>query len=303
MSVHHRLDAEELSDTSLYELYSALGDRDTPRLFQQKFKITTDSDIPTGAANSIDRKTIHFDRIIYQQIMDGEFKATGLEPDQIIAAWCQHEHSEITIVDGDNAVDIYFPAHKRALRREHEVYRFCGQEPEKVEKVFWPALVKCYARPPKKVPLDLWCGPILDNASEQDEEIIARLQKLGVRDAFRRSKYDAHYGIGGAQCGACRHWIGDRAKDLSECAIINGMVRTDRHCDFWLDREKTVKQAAKGDDYEKLSHEAVSYGPGRSNERCRTCRYSDHGSPPHCSLVADPIEPGKWCRLWSDETP
>lgn len=300
MSIHSRLEVEEMSETSLYELYSVFGERDTPTLYEEPFTLDTAHDWPTGAGNTVDRKIVGIDRTLYQQVMDGEFKNTNLEPQQIINAWVRHERFEISIVQGDNPVDTQQPAHKRALRAEHELVEFCGANVAAYEKVIWPALVACYARPIKKPHPGMWCAPLLDRLSTQeDEEIIARLQKLGVRDAFKRSKYGAHYGFGNYQCIDCRNYLGKSA--IEECRVIDGMVRSDRHCDFWQDR--SVAAMAKDESDEKLSHEAVTYGDGKNGEFCRTCKYSDHGSPPHCALVADPIAKGGWCRLWSAMNP
>src|SRR5882672_3864553 len=99
MTIGHRLEDEELSDTSLYELYSILGERDTPYLFDQPYKIDTEHDWPTGGGNTVDRKIIGIDRTLYSQVMDNEFKASGLEPMHIINGWLQHEHSELCIID------------------------------------------------------------------------------------------------------------------------------------------------------------------------------------------------------------
>lgn len=295
MSIGQRLEDEELSDTSLYELYSVLGERDTPFLFDQSYKLDTAHDWPTGGGNTVDRRIIGIDRTLYSQVMDNEFKATGLEPMHIINGWIQHEHVEICIVDGDNAVDTYQPGHRRALAREHEFYRFLGADIPRIEKAYWPALVACYNRPIRKPHPAMWCGPLLDNAGEHDEEILEHLQKLGVKDAFKRSKYDTHYGIGPAKCADCMNYGGKT--EMEPCRIVNGLVRNDRHCDFWQNRPVTAM--AKDDDDEKLSHQSVSYGEGHAPEFCRTCKYSDHKEKPKCALVMDPIEKNGWCRLWS----
>src|SRR6185437_3554037 len=100
MSIGHRLAEDELTQASIAELYSALGNRDTPELYQRPYKLDTDHDCPAGGGNSLDRKTKYIDRILYQECMDGEFKASGLEPQQIMDRWLDHEHSEKCIADG-----------------------------------------------------------------------------------------------------------------------------------------------------------------------------------------------------------
>jgi hypothetical protein len=296
VTIGHRIEAEELSDTSLYELYSILGERDTPYLFDQPYKLDTEHDWPTGGGNTVDRKIIGIDRTLYSQVMDNEFKASGLEPIHIINGWLQHEHVELCIIDGDNAIDTYRPGHLRALAREHEFYRFLGADISKVEKVFWPALVACYDRPVRKPNVGMWCGPLLDNAGERDEEILSQLQKLGVKDAFKRSKYDAHYGFGPGHCDDCHNFLGKG--EIEPCRVINGLVRASRHCDFYQDQ--SIAAMVKLDDVDKLQHHAVSYGRGHDPEYCHTCKYSDHAEKPKCALVVD-ISPNGWCRLWTEE--
>lgn len=237
MSVHSRLEIEELADTSLYALYSVLGESDTPYLFDQGYKLDTEHDCPTGGGNTIDRKTKLIDRVLYTQVMDNEFKASGLERMQIVNAWLQHEHVEICIVDGDNPIDTQPPAHQRALRREHEFVKFCGAKPKTYEETIWPGLVACYHRPVKKPHPLFWCGPLLSDPTERDEELLAELRKHGVIDAFKRGKYDVHYGIGARLCADCLHWHPDRLKQeagsIAMCEIVTGLVRHDRHCDHW----------------------------------------------------------------------
>jgi hypothetical protein len=241
MSIHHRADGEELADTSLWELYNVLGERDTAWLFDQKYKIDTEHDCPTGGGNTIDRKTKLIDCILYQQVMDNEFKASGLTRGQIINAWLQHEHVEICIIDGDNPIDTQPPAHDRALAREHEFVRFCGAKVPTYENAIWPGLVDCYNRPVKKPHPQYWCGPLLSDPTDRDEEILKELRRLGVTDAFKRSKYEVHYGIGEYACADCKHWHPQFMKqkigfgELAGCEIATGLVRDNRHCDHWTE--------------------------------------------------------------------
>jgi hypothetical protein len=245
MSIIQRLEDDEILDTSLFELYSILGENDTPRLFDEPYTVNTDHDISFGAGNSTDRRTKYIDHLLYEEIMDGEFNATGLDPQQLIGRFLDHEHCEKCIVDGDNPVDTYEPGHKRALRKEHEgVLAILGKDDGKrkiahYETVIWPGLVRCYNRPVKNPPLDLWCGPILgDPTEERDQEIIAQLRKLGVKDAGKRSKYEVHYGFGKKPCIDCRHYdnepLAKPQRDLAPCMVTSGLVRMDRHCDFWM---------------------------------------------------------------------
>lgn len=243
MSIGQRLDEDELSDTSLQALYSVLGERDTPSLFDRPYAVDFEHDIPSAGANSVDRKTKYIDRTLYAEVMDGEFKATGLEPQQLIERWLDHEHCELCIIDGDNPVDTYAPGHKRALKLEHiGVLAILGRKDglakiRNYESVIWPGLVRCYHRPIKKPPKDLWCGPYLDDPTPRDYEILDALSKFGVYDAAKHSKYDVHYGFGHDNCDKCSGWNPDfmaqEQKQLAACHRVNGLVRYDRHCDLW----------------------------------------------------------------------
>jgi hypothetical protein len=241
MSIGHRLEDDELSDVTLDDLYGILGNGDTPKLFAQSYKIDCEYDIPFGAGNSIDRKTIYFDRQLYEEVMDNAFAATGLEPQQIIDRWCDHEHAEKAVVDGDNVVETYFGAHRCALAFEHVgVLAILGAKRASFklinyEKVIWPGLVRCYKRTVKKAPKDLWLGPLIDEPEERDLEHIKVMKSLGVVDANKLSKRDTHYGFSGRPCRDCTMWAPEKLSQehgmLAFCTAVTGLVRENRHCD------------------------------------------------------------------------
>ena len=237
MSIGHRLSQDELSDATIAELYSRLGAHDTPELFEQPFRLDTDHDMPTGGGNSLDRKTVYIDHTLYQEVMDGAFKKTDLTGPQIIGRWCDHEHSEKSILDGDNACDVYPAGHRPALRKEHEgvLTILCPSGPaairkviENYESVIWPGLLRCYHRPITKLP------------NERDEETIEIARKLGVIDATKHSKYAVRYGLGENNCRDCSGWntelLSQQHGALAGCRRISGAVRQDRWCQMW--REK-----------------------------------------------------------------
>ena len=250
MSIGNRLEDEEILDISLRELYSALGDHDTPILFDQPYTVNTDYDISFGAGNSLDRKTKYIDRTLYRELMAGAFNASGLTPEQILGRWLDHEHCEVCIVDGDNPVDTYTPAHKRALRMEHVgVLAILGTQDaenkiKRYEATIWPGLESAYKRPVKSAPPDLWCGPLLEDIDERGEEILKELAGMGVADARKRSKFDTHYGFGSRPCEECRHWMPqvmvDEAGQLASCRVNCGLVRADRHCDFFMQAKERL---------------------------------------------------------------
>lgn len=248
MSLGQRLDEDELIEASVAELYRALGEGDTPNLFDHPIEVVTKFSVPAGGGNSLDRARVYIDNILYQEIMDGAFRATGLEPVQLLERIVDHEHTEICISQGDNPIDTYLPAHRRALRREHEgVLAILGRDQaeakiQNYERVIWPALVRCYARPVKNPPKDLWCGVYLDDPDEQDEQVLQQMAKLGVIDAVKRSKYDTRYGVGGYHCSDCRMWapkiVTSENGQLAACTAVAGLVRQDRQCELWMGKRE-----------------------------------------------------------------
>lgn len=298
MSVGHRLEDWELTDTSLRDLYHTLGEGDTPDLYDEPFEINTEYDWPAAGGMSLDRTKLYIDRTIYTEIMDGEYAKSGLSPIQIIYAWCVHERTENSIIAGDNSVDFYVPAHRRALAHEHAIYEACGVDPKVVEEVIWPGLVRCYKRPIKKPPLDAWCGVYLDDTGAEEEAILEQLVKLNVIDARKRSKLETRYAVRGVRCDSCRN----RDKSLLDqgprfgCSIVSGIIREDRACDFWMpDDEPDI--GVEGAD--KLAQGTVEYtDKGHAPELCDKCMH--WLKPDRCEIVKGAIVPKGWCRLFHE---
>lgn len=59
----------------------------------------------------------------------------------------------------------------------------------------------------------------------------------------------------------------------------------------------THRQLLDGHIRERLTHLEADYGAGHGHEFCKTCRFSDHQSPPSCSWVMN-IEKRGYCRFW-----
>ena len=259
MSVGQRgVGEEEELDSGPVELYTTLGSFDTPELFGEPYKVDTSHDIPYGGANSVDRKTIYIDRVLYQEVMDGTYKKTGLLPRQIIDLWIIHEHTEIVLSAGNNIVNSYYPAHTRALCMEHEaLLAILGTSNREAkvrlyEETIWPGLVKCYHRDIKRPPKDLWCEPLLDDPEPRDEEILEALSKLGVSDARKRGKYEVHYQPGPRYCKDCRYWnpkaLMQEHGKLAACKIVAGTVRDVMHCDYFKPATPPHPDAKKAKD-------------------------------------------------------
>lgn len=238
MAIHQRRDDEERVTKTIGDTYHFLGEGDTPYLYESRFKIDTDHDIATGGANSVDRKTIYIDRTLYEKVMDGEFKVTNVRPRDIITAWIMHEHSEKCIIDGNNPIERYRPAHQCALAMEHQFVKWLGGNPEKYEEAIWPALEECFKNGKvESVPKDLWCAPLLDEPDERSLELLKRYIKMGVVDASKQPKHEVHYGIIKDECQDCQMWqpdkLSQRGGTLAMCAAVTGLVRDRRGCDLW----------------------------------------------------------------------
>lgn len=238
MSVGHR-HAQARTEA---ELLQVLGEGDTPKLFQKRKALSTSYDIPYAGGISVDGSQIYIDRTLYKAIMDGRLAVRGLSAKQIISAWQEHEGTEWAIDAGDNPVDTYSGSHGFATAKENHAVKLMGVDPAKYEAEIFPWLTQCEARfrrlgdkadPPK----DLWCGPISENASKDDKEILRICRAKNVTDAFKLPKTDVHYGIGDEKCRDCAMYQ-KPDRDMSQCDLISGMVRWNRRCDRYVERKK-----------------------------------------------------------------
>lgn len=212
------------------ELYQMLGEGDTPELYARPVKLVTSYDVPYAGGVSVDGKTVYIDRTLYREVTSGEVAVKGMTRDQIIQAWCEHEHSEWSIDCGDNPVDAYQAAHGFATAKEERYVKMLGVNPERYEDAIRPALDRCGKRYPKQPPKDLWCGPYLDDPSPRDKEYLRIFRAKGVADAFKKSKLEAGYGLGADECRDCKHYGGGK---MAECEIVCGIVRANRRCDWY----------------------------------------------------------------------
>lgn len=234
MSIIHRLRDPSFLGKSIADTYKHLGSGDTPHIYEQEFKVITTFDVPWGAGNSLDRKRVYVDRRLYQEVIDGVVAVPGMTPHDIIEAWTEHEHTEISVVSGDNPIDLYPAAHECALCKEHQRIAAKGIPVPAYEEAIWGGLKRCYYRDFDSVPPDIWCGPVVDRPGERDRTIIKKLVSLGVNDALKESKYEAHYGVGGERCGDCKSYRPMEAQNTRGlCKKLCGPVRYDRDCDRW----------------------------------------------------------------------
>jgi hypothetical protein len=216
------------------ELYQMLGEGDTPKLYARAVKLDTSCDVPYGGGNSVDGRTVYVDRRLCQEIRSYRVNIRGMTSRQIIQAFLEHEHTEWAIDAGDNPVDVYAAAHGFAIAKEHQFVRHLRVDPQRYEDGLAPALRRCLARDPGRPPRDLWCGPYLDDPTPRDKELIRIFRAKGVEDAFKVSKIESEYGIGDRECIDCDHYNHGKAGEMGPCGKVCGIVRANRHCDYWV---------------------------------------------------------------------
>jgi hypothetical protein len=215
------------------DLYEMLGEGDTPRLYAKPVELDTSHDIPYAGGISVDGRTVHIDHTLYAEVMNGAVRVRGMTPKQLVRAWIEHEHTEKSLSDGDNPVDVYQAAHGFATAKEEEFVRLLGRDPAAYEEAIRPALERCLARDPRNPPRDLWCGPYLDEPDARDLVILRIFRAKGVVDAHKVSKISVRYGIGGDECRKCRHFGGGL---IAPCEIVCGLVRANRQCDKFAEK-------------------------------------------------------------------
>jgi hypothetical protein len=220
------------------ELNRMLGEGDTAQLAAKLVKLDTSHDVHYTGGVSIDGKTVYIDRQFHAELLAGTIAVRGMSARQVVRCLVDHEHTEKAIDDGDNPCDAYLPCHGFALRAEHDcVEAILGPDgPERYEAAIGPGIRRCAARTPTNPPRDLWCGPLLDEPSERDQEILRIYRRLGVDDAYKLSKLAVHYGVGAHECRACEHFSTTDRGVLRRCALVSGLVRGDRGCDRWAQK-------------------------------------------------------------------
>jgi hypothetical protein len=243
MSTAHR--GEPKSEA---ELNRMLGEGDTPDLAARPVKLDTSHGVAYGAGSSVDGRTVYIDAKLYREVKAGKIGSRGLDPDEIIKAWIEHEHIEWAMNCGDNPVDSYGAAHAFATAAEHRSIKAAGGDPERYERDIRPALDRCIARYPDNPPKDLWCGPYLNVAFDTDDkkdsakakEILRAYRAQGVADARKVAKMELHYGISDVECRNCTMYECP-GRDMSTCQIVSGLVRADRSCDRYEEKSNAKR--------------------------------------------------------------
>jgi hypothetical protein len=237
MSTAHR--GEPKSEA---ELNRMLGEGDTPGLAARPVKVNTSCGVGYGAGSSVDGKTVYIDHRLYDDICTGEAKSPGMDQVEIVMAIIDHEHIEWAVDVGDNPVDSYQAAHAFGEAAENRAVKAAGGDPGRYNKGLQPALDRCVDRDPRNVPKDLWCGPYLDIAFSDDKDAAKEAKRIlrayrmqGVRDAFKVSKVEVHYGMSDVECHNCTMYE-QAGKPMSPCSQVCGLVRANRSCDRYEEK-------------------------------------------------------------------
>ena len=228
------------------ELYAILGQGDTAEFKAQPVKLDYSRDVADAGGITVDRKIVLIDREFYDEIISGLIRVRGMQPRQVINRIVDHEHTEKCVMDGDNAVNTYPPAHEFATADEHGgVEDITGRDPQYYEDDLKDGITRCLRRfiakgrraDPHK---DLWCGPYLDNPNADDKKVLEILRAKGVEDAHKVSKETVGYGVGPQQCRDCRHFggiVADGSGPLRKCEIVSGLVRDKLWCRRWSEKK------------------------------------------------------------------
>lgn len=222
------------------ELKKLLAEGDAPALMQRWQGIDVDHDMPDLAGYNVAGTVRYIDKDIFRALLDPDYATeilgepidTGLSPEDTVDCLMKHEGVEKVILDAANNVDSYEGAHEFATVAENEEVTAKGGTPLRYERGLQKAIAYCAKKPPNSVPKDLACAPFLDDPDANDKRILKLLQAAGCMDAYKISKKSVDYArsTGADRCAGCAHWQDDRRADLSRCALVDGLVRTDRWC-------------------------------------------------------------------------
>lgn len=263
MSVgHHHKEPNLFAETPRLRatLHKLISSPDAVRLMKRWQHVDFDHDIVYLAGYNIWGTTKFADRDFVRALYDPAYAEhivghpidTGLSPDDTLHCIFTHEETEKVIMDADNPVDFYdyedtpggFGAHEYATFAEHEQVRAKGGNPHRYEHGLERIIHFCAHKPLKLVPKDYSCAPLLDDPDSNERRVIATLRKLGIEDAFKLGKKTVEYGksTGSDHCAACINWGAERDRELAPCAVVDGLVRTDRWCTRFEPEGNNVQQ-------------------------------------------------------------
>jgi hypothetical protein len=251
MSVgHHHKEPNLFAETPRIRatLHRLLSQPDAIALMRRWQRVDFEHDIVYLAGYNVWGTTKFADRDFVRALYDPAYAEhiigtainTGLSPDDTLHCIFTHEEVEKVILDADNPVDFYdydetpggFGAHEYGTFAEHEQVRAKGGNPHRYETGLERIIHFCAHKPLIRVPKDYACAPLLDDPDANERRVISTLRKMGIEDAFKLGKKGVDYSLstGLDHCAACINWGGARDRELMTCAVVDGLVRTDRWC-------------------------------------------------------------------------
>lgn len=279
MSVGHPHKTPNLlvpSEQALAMLHRLLTTGGAPALMRRFQHVDLDHDIVYTAGYNVAGTIRYADRDFVGALHDPQYATkilgapidTGMSPEDTLDCVMHHEAVEKVILDADNPVDFYdhvdepggFGAHEYATAAEHQMVKAKGGTPVKYERGLAGIIKYCESKQLVHVPHDYACAPLLDDPDAREKKILKRLQQLGVTDAFKVSKEGVRYSRStGDRCSACGNWQGDRKAQLALCAVVDGLVRTDR----WCTKFETMEGTHESEEDNAADAQA---GPGEAGE-------------------------------------
>lgn len=222
------------------ELSRLRGEGDFVELMKRWQKLDVDHDVPDLSGYSVDGTTCYIDKDAFHAILDPDYAQTlvnmridtGISEEQTITCLVEHEHIEKVLLDADNPIHSYADAHDLATIAEHDLVRKFGGKPHQYDRGLDALFEHCEGKGGANPPKDLACASLLEDHDVADERALKALDAAGVTDAAKQSRTSVSYGksTGQDQCRGCANWQGDRAGDLSPCAVVCGLVRAIAWC-------------------------------------------------------------------------
>lgn len=206
-------------------------------MWARPFTVVTTYQIPDSAGYSVKADHYYLDEELVRQVRSGQISVEAMTPEQILGALLRHERTEKCLMDADNDVDTYEPAHEFATMAEHNGVRPYAP-PYKYEKALREIIKHNEHKELTNVPPDLACAPYIDEKDELDHRAVTRMQALGVRDCGKLSKAEVKYtkSSDGDECQGCKHWQPEPGfyQGFAACEIVAGAVRQDRWCSRFI---------------------------------------------------------------------
>jgi hypothetical protein len=215
------------------ELKRLMSEPSFQEMWNRPFQAVTTLQVPDSGGCSVKADEYYLDEELVKQVKSGKISVPGMTPAQILQALLLHERVEKCLMDADNEIDIYEPAHEFATLAEHQFVRTFAP-PYQYEHFLKPVIDLNETKRLTNVPPDLACSPYLDDPDKHDKAALAAMVALGVIDASKTSKEDVNYSRSTSKdrCDGCSHWKPEPGftPGLARCELISGAVRDSRWC-------------------------------------------------------------------------